>query len=50
MLVTNDLNFAFQASDRIGILHEGKIIESGTRNEIINSKSKITRQLMNLDF
>ncbi len=50
ILVTNDLNFAFQASDRIGILNGGKIVESGTRNEIINSDLKITRQLLNLDF
>lgn len=49
IMVTHDLTFGFAVADKIGILAEGKIIESGTREEIINSSNKITRQVMNLD-
>lgn len=45
ILVTNDARFALEVSDRIGILHYGKIIECGTPDMIRNSELDITRQL-----
>ena len=46
MLVSHDLQFGFSVADRVGVLHEGKIVESGTPDEIMHSKMEITNQLL----
>ena len=43
VIVTHDLNFALYVSDRIGMLHEGRIIETGTPAEIKTSTNPIVR-------
>ncbi|MDD2336813.1 MAG: ATP-binding cassette domain-containing protein [Geobacteraceae bacterium] len=43
VIVTHDLNFALYVSDRIGMLHEGHIIETGTPAEIKSSTNSIVR-------
>lgn len=46
ILVTNDYDFALSASDRVGIMDKGKILESGTPAEIRNSRLKTTRAVL----
>ena len=46
VMVTNDSDFAMRVADRIGILHKGKFIESGTPAEIRASRDKVTRELL----
>ena len=43
VIVTHDLNFALYVSDRIAMLHEGSIIETGTPAEIKASENPIVR-------
>lgn len=37
VFVTHDLNEAFTLADRIGILHQGKIAQIGTRQELVDN-------------
>lgn len=37
VFVTHDLNEAFNLADRIGILHEGKIAQIGTRQQLVDN-------------
>ncbi len=46
IMATGDTDFAFSIADRIGILKKGKIIESGTTEEIKNSKYSMTREFI----
>jgi phospholipid/cholesterol/gamma-HCH transport system ATP-binding protein len=46
VIVTHDLNFALYVSDRIGMLHEGRIIETGTPAEIKASSNPIVRSFV----
>ena len=34
-------------TDRIAMLYEGKVLEVGTKDEIINSKNPLVRQFVN---
>lgn len=43
VIVTHDLNFALYISDRIAMMHDGKIIEIGTPMEIKNSQNPIVK-------
>jgi phospholipid/cholesterol/gamma-HCH transport system ATP-binding protein len=43
VIVTHDLNFALYVSDRIAMMHDGRIIESGTPAEIKASVNPIVR-------
>jgi len=43
VIVTHDLNFALYVSDRIGMMHDGRIIETGTPAEIKASQNPIVR-------
>ncbi len=43
VIVTHDLNFALYVSDRIAMLHEGHIIETGTPTEIKASENPVVR-------
>ncbi|MHC1697860.1 MAG: ABC transporter ATP-binding protein [Geobacteraceae bacterium] len=46
VIVTHDLNFALYVSDRIGMLHDGRIIETGTPAEIKASSNPIVRSFV----
>ncbi|HLO25325.1 MAG TPA: ABC transporter ATP-binding protein [Geobacteraceae bacterium] len=43
VIVSHDLNFALYISDRIGMMHEGRIVEIGTPAEIKTSQNPIVR-------
>jgi phospholipid/cholesterol/gamma-HCH transport system ATP-binding protein len=43
VIVTHDLNFALYVSDRIAMMHDGRIIETGTPAEIKASVNPIVR-------
>ncbi len=47
VIVTHDLNFALYISDRIGMMHDGRIIEVGTPREIKRSENPIVRRFIN---
>lgn len=44
--VTHDMASAYKISDRIAMLHDGRIIGSGTPDEIKNSSSEIIQQFI----
>ncbi len=44
--VTHDMTSAYKIADRIAMLHEGKIIEVGTTQEIKNTSNPIVRQFI----
>ncbi len=46
VLATGDIDFALSISDKIGILQKGRIIESGTPDEIKNSKYSPTLEFI----
>lgn len=46
VIVTHDLNFALYISDRIGMMHDGQIIEVGTPREIKNSQNPIVKRFI----
>lgn len=43
VIVTHDLNFALYVSDRIAMMHDGRIIETGTPAEIKASSNPVVR-------
>jgi phospholipid/cholesterol/gamma-HCH transport system ATP-binding protein len=43
VIVTHDLNFALYISDRIGMIHDGRIIEVGTPTQIKASQNPIVK-------
>ena len=45
--ITHDMNSARKISDRIAMLHEGRIVWSGRPNEIDNSKNQYVVQFIN---
>ncbi len=46
VVVTHDINSAYRVGDRITMLHEGKIIYSGTPEEIRETDNEIVRQFI----
>jgi peptide/nickel transport system ATP-binding protein len=47
VFVTHDIGLAYYVSDRIFIMHEGKIVESGSPDDVaIHPKSPVTIQLI----
>lgn len=46
VIVTHDLNFALYVSDRIAMMHEGRIIETGTPSEVKASRNPIVRRFI----
>jgi phospholipid/cholesterol/gamma-HCH transport system ATP-binding protein len=46
IVVTHDMNSVFRIADRIAMLHEGKVIEVGTKEEIRNTKNELVRQFI----
>ena len=46
VVVTHDMGSVFRIADRIAMLHEGKILQIGTREEIKNSSNPIVQQFI----
>ena len=46
IIVTHDLNFALYLSDRIAMMHQGEIIETGTPQEIRSSSNPIVQRFI----
>ncbi|MBI5025604.1 MAG: ABC transporter ATP-binding protein [Nitrospirae bacterium] len=46
VIISHEVPGIFEVSDRIAMLHEGKIIEVGTPEEIINSSNPAVRQFV----
>lgn len=46
VIVTHDLNFALYLSDRIAMMHQGKIIEVGTPDEIRHSSNPVVQRFI----
>ncbi|HCJ66657.1 MAG TPA: ABC transporter ATP-binding protein [Elusimicrobia bacterium] len=46
VVVTHDIKTACKVSNRIAMLHEGKIVETGTPGQILNSENPIVRQFI----
>src|SRR4030042_3021902 len=44
--ITHDMNSAYKIADRISLLYEGRIIETGTPDEIKNSQDPFVRQFI----
>jgi len=49
VVVTHDMNSVFRIADRIAMLHKGKILQIGTREEIKNSDNPIVQQFISGD-
>ena len=51
LFITHDLALLPQIAGEVMVMHDGKIVERGTPNELINnSKSEFTKELMSADF
>ena len=46
VVITHDMDSTFKVADRIAMLYKGKIIESGTPEEIQQSKNQIVQQFI----
>jgi phospholipid/cholesterol/gamma-HCH transport system ATP-binding protein len=46
VVITHDMVSAYKIADRIAMLYEGKIVEVGTPEEIMNSKNAIIQQFI----
>jgi phospholipid/cholesterol/gamma-HCH transport system ATP-binding protein len=46
IIVTHDLNFALYLSDRIAMMHQGEIIETGMPDQIRNSSNPIVQRFI----
>ena len=46
IIVSHDLNFALYLSDRVAMMHDGRIIEVGTPEEIKRSENPIIRKFI----
>jgi phospholipid/cholesterol/gamma-HCH transport system ATP-binding protein len=46
LVVTHDMTSAYKIADRIAMLHQGKIVETGTPERIKHSRSPLVRQFV----
>ncbi len=46
VIVSHDLNFALYLSDRVGMMHDGRIIEIGTPEQIKRSQNPVVRSFI----
>ena len=46
IVVTHDMNSVFRIADRVVMLYQGEVLESGTAEEIKNSKNDIVKQFI----
>lgn len=47
VVVTHDMNSVFRIADRIAMLHEGRIIQVGTKEEIRHTENALVKQFIN---
>jgi len=47
VVVTHDMNSVFRIADRIAMLHEGKVLQVGTKDEIRHTGNGLVRQFVN---
>ncbi len=47
VVVTHDMHSVFKIADRVAMIHQGRIIEIGTPDEIKNSKNPFVHQFIN---
>jgi phospholipid/cholesterol/gamma-HCH transport system ATP-binding protein len=47
VVITHDMNSVFRIADRIAMLHDGKIIQVGTKEEIRNTTNPFVKQFVN---
>ncbi|MBL7071639.1 MAG: ABC transporter ATP-binding protein [Candidatus Omnitrophica bacterium] len=47
IVVTHDMNSVFRIADRIAMLHEGRILQVGTKDEIRNTDNPLVKQFIN---
>lgn len=50
IVVTHDRDLAFGIADRISIIHEGRILMTGTPDEVRASKNPIIHEFLTIDF
>jgi len=50
IIITHDLTCAKNTSDRIVILHDGKIVNEGTFNDVFNSEEEYLKDFYNYNF
>jgi phospholipid/cholesterol/gamma-HCH transport system ATP-binding protein len=46
VIVTHDLNFALYLSDRIAMIHDGRIVEVGTPANLKSSTNPVVRNFI----
>lgn len=46
ILITHDIPFTYKIADKIAMLHEGRIIEQGTVEEMKNNQNPVLRQFL----
>lgn len=46
VVVTHDMNSVFRIADRIAMLHDGKIVQVGTKEEVKNATNPLVRQFI----
>jgi phospholipid/cholesterol/gamma-HCH transport system ATP-binding protein len=46
IVITHDMVSAYKISDKIAVLYEGRIIETGSPDEIRNTKNAVVRQFI----
>ncbi len=46
VVVTHDMNSVFRIADRVAMLHKGKILQIGTKQEIKSSSNPIVQQFI----
>ena len=46
VIVTHDMSSVFRIADRIAMLHKGKVLEIGTKEEIQNSTNEYVKQFI----
>ncbi|MBI5902805.1 MAG: ATP-binding cassette domain-containing protein, partial [Deltaproteobacteria bacterium] len=46
VLITHDIPFTYKIADKIAMLHEGRIIEEGTVEDMKNNQNPILRQFL----
>jgi phospholipid/cholesterol/gamma-HCH transport system ATP-binding protein len=48
--VTHDVRGAFRVADRLALLTNGKIVQQGTKEEILGSRNPVVREFLKRDF
>lgn len=48
--VTHDVRGAFRVADRLALLTNGKIVQQGTKEEILSSRDPVVREFLKRDF